>query len=315
MAKKRFPSYRPNIELSMKREIRKRCGYGCVICGNPIIRYHHIVPWSECKEHQAENITLLCPQHHDEHHAKLISRSQIIEADKAPFAKESGFTSPLKLRYADKPITVKTKFHEIFAPWHPSEPFIFLSIDSLVLILLHQEDDRVLISCQLHDRNNNQVVVILDNEVILSSASEDVEVTANRIVIKHSDGVRIDFEFEPPNIFTIGGFIFFNGLMLDLDRMLPMGDHANSRFTRIGHPLPVHPDELKIPRIAYAFGDVMFNAKIHYQMRYIDRYALSASEVQAMLRKKRKEPHGYQFMPGTILMNLSSGPRRRDRGA
>ncbi|MBU5337278.1 hypothetical protein [Intestinibacter bartlettii] len=42
---------RPPIPNPLKRELRQEAHFGCVNCGNPIIEYHHITPWSEVKEH------------------------------------------------------------------------------------------------------------------------------------------------------------------------------------------------------------------------------------------------------------------------
>jgi len=57
---------RPAISDPIKREVRQRCGFGCVICGVPIYDYEHMVPHTEVQEHLANNVTLLCPTHHRE---------------------------------------------------------------------------------------------------------------------------------------------------------------------------------------------------------------------------------------------------------
>jgi hypothetical protein len=44
----------------MKREIRQRCGFGCVLCGIRIYQYDHIIDYAQVQEHTADNITLLC---------------------------------------------------------------------------------------------------------------------------------------------------------------------------------------------------------------------------------------------------------------
>lgn len=55
---------RPPIPAKIKRLVRQRCGFGCVICGSPIYEYDHIVNWSETHHHKAEELTLLCSKHH-----------------------------------------------------------------------------------------------------------------------------------------------------------------------------------------------------------------------------------------------------------
>lgn len=55
---------RPDISEPMKREIRRRCGFGCIICGMPMFDYHHIEDYAIAQKHEADNIVLLCPNHH-----------------------------------------------------------------------------------------------------------------------------------------------------------------------------------------------------------------------------------------------------------
>jgi hypothetical protein len=52
------------IPEPVKREVRQRCGFGCVICGKPLYDYDHKLGFSKVRRHVAEQITLLCPTHH-----------------------------------------------------------------------------------------------------------------------------------------------------------------------------------------------------------------------------------------------------------
>jgi 5-methylcytosine-specific restriction endonuclease McrA len=73
---------RPDIPDGIKREVRQRCGFGCVLCGFPIYEYEHIIDYSIVREHVAANLTLLCPNHHAQKTRKLISR-QVVETANA----------------------------------------------------------------------------------------------------------------------------------------------------------------------------------------------------------------------------------------
>jgi len=55
---------RPPIPDPVKRTIRQRCGFGCVICGLPIYEYDHIFGYKNETGHIVEEITLLCDHHH-----------------------------------------------------------------------------------------------------------------------------------------------------------------------------------------------------------------------------------------------------------
>jgi hypothetical protein len=72
--------------------VRKRCGFGCAICGFAIVEYHHFPPFSEIGRHEADKITLLCPNHHTQAHKDIISAEDIIYANNHPCCKQKGFS-------------------------------------------------------------------------------------------------------------------------------------------------------------------------------------------------------------------------------
>tara|TARA_R110002095_G_scaffold35615_1_gene33504 strand:- start:1989 stop:2720 length:732 start_codon:yes stop_codon:yes gene_type:complete len=55
---------RPAIPEEVKRQLRQEAGFGCCKCGNPIIDYHHIIPWEKEQHFRAEDMMALCPTHH-----------------------------------------------------------------------------------------------------------------------------------------------------------------------------------------------------------------------------------------------------------
>ena len=58
---------RPNVPAELKRRILCEAGHRCAIhkCREIIeVDIHHIVPWSQCKEHRYENLIALCPNCH-----------------------------------------------------------------------------------------------------------------------------------------------------------------------------------------------------------------------------------------------------------
>ena len=66
---------RPAIPSGIQREVRQRCGFGCVICGMPLYEYEHMKEWAIVREHVADDITLLCDQHHREKTSGLLPKN------------------------------------------------------------------------------------------------------------------------------------------------------------------------------------------------------------------------------------------------
>ncbi|MHB0562224.1 hypothetical protein ACX3RA_15640, partial [Escherichia coli] len=51
------------IPETIKRQIRQRCGFGCVICGFGFYDYEHFKPdFVDAKVHDPNGMTLLCSQ-------------------------------------------------------------------------------------------------------------------------------------------------------------------------------------------------------------------------------------------------------------
>lgn len=83
-----------DIPLPVRREVRQRCGFGCVVCGSGIIDYDHFDPeYAEAKDHKAEGITLLCPTCHGKVTRGMMSRQTLIEHNADPKCNQSGFSS------------------------------------------------------------------------------------------------------------------------------------------------------------------------------------------------------------------------------
>jgi 5-methylcytosine-specific restriction endonuclease McrA len=76
---------RPPIPSKIKREVRQRCGFGCVICGSPIYEYEHMVEWCKTHHHRADELTLLCSQHHAEKTKRLLPEEKVKAANNNPY--------------------------------------------------------------------------------------------------------------------------------------------------------------------------------------------------------------------------------------
>ena len=75
------------ISESTKRIVRQNDGFGCCVCGFPIIDYHHIVPDST----KPEEIMLLCPNHHREATLEAVTIKEQNVFKKNPFNIQHGF--------------------------------------------------------------------------------------------------------------------------------------------------------------------------------------------------------------------------------
>src|SRR3954452_13658040 len=80
-----------DISSKIKKAVRRRCGFGCVICGNAIITYEHVEPtFANARIHDPQCITLLCGGHQLESSKGTLSKETILQADRAPYCKGTG---------------------------------------------------------------------------------------------------------------------------------------------------------------------------------------------------------------------------------
>jgi len=80
------------IPASVRKQVRRRCKFGCVVCGSAVVTYEHMEPpYSDAKSHDPNQITLLCGHHPLESSKGLLSKERIEECNKRPKGAERGF--------------------------------------------------------------------------------------------------------------------------------------------------------------------------------------------------------------------------------
>ena len=84
---------RQPIHADMERAVRRKGYYGCVCCGCPIVDYHHIIPYSDVKEHTEENLVALCCNCHRDVHSGVISDRRLRQAISNPYNKQHQFVA------------------------------------------------------------------------------------------------------------------------------------------------------------------------------------------------------------------------------
>jgi len=100
MAEDSAPPTSRNIPYPIQREIRQRCGFGCVVCGLPLYEYDHLLGWANVHRHVADEITLLCDRHHREKGSGLLPPSTVDGANRNPYNLRTGVSKPYDLHYS-----------------------------------------------------------------------------------------------------------------------------------------------------------------------------------------------------------------------
>lgn len=174
-----------NIDAATKREVRQRCGFGCVNCGCAVYQYEHLDPtFANAKSHDPARIVLLCGGCHDRVTRGLLSKETVALRALKPKCKEKGFSfGPLDVGTGPLTITVGTaKFQNV-------RYAIQLNGENILHFAEPQEAGApISLNAFLADQDGHEVLRIVDNEWRTSSRNWDVEVIGNRISIRRDRG-------------------------------------------------------------------------------------------------------------------------------
>lgn len=143
------------IPVQIQRQLRKECFYGCAVCGVPLLKYAHIVPYNRIQALLPENMIALCPQHYYKYDSGDLSESSLREAKKDPHNKLQP-QDAFFVESQDLTINIgKCKFintHRI------------LAVDDFDLITVTRENGKyLLLDVNLFDRMNSLIATISEN--------------------------------------------------------------------------------------------------------------------------------------------------------
>ena len=194
-----------NIPEGVKRQVRKNCGFGCIICRSGIYQYEHIIPeYSNAEEHDPNKICCLCGTCHDAVTRGIISKETIANKyikiqESVKNGKVTPPTGPIDITTKCPTITIGSflykaglstlvKYHDksiiSFSPGRDGEPG---RIDALI-----------------HDRDGNLSFQIIGNEWIGPTNKFDMRVKGKSLKIWEKRGETVlQLVLNPPNDITV----------------------------------------------------------------------------------------------------------------
>lgn len=182
------------ISADVRRSVRRRCGFGCVLCGQAIIQYHHFdPPFEDATENRPEGITLLCGQCHAKFHKGLISLDTITKANGSPYCMTAG-------RAKDK------LFFSCTSPqvWLGSAgiqcqyPIVYHNELILGFDAAAEQGSPLRLQANLTGPDGEKIFEVVDNEWQVGANLFDIEEVANRLVIRNSGRkIILDMTFVP----------------------------------------------------------------------------------------------------------------------
>lgn len=208
---------RPSIPRPVKRAVRQRCGFGCVVCGLPIYEYEHVLGWANVRRHREDEIVLLCPLHHAERTKGLLTNETFNVASESPFNLRGGVTAPYALQFSGKEYLFDVGTIRFSGSLDSDGTFVQpVRIDGTSILGVRLEDSHFLLNLYVASESGQIVLAIIDNELIFSSWVWDAEFVGRRIIVREGHGkILIDLEFNSPGGLRIRrGRLLWNGIEL-----------------------------------------------------------------------------------------------------
>lgn len=186
------------IPSAVKREIRQRSKFGCVVCRCGIYEYEHIKPeFHEAHEHDPKNMCLLCGQCHNKVTRNILSKETVArlygELQENQEIKSPGEVFDLN----SGNITVKVGA----CIFKCSEEIIRFG-DKLILSINPPENLSSLpsLSGLFSDEDGNEIFRIDNNEWTGPTEYWDVEFAGSELTIRSAPGkIALKLKVNPPN--------------------------------------------------------------------------------------------------------------------
>lgn len=194
-----------NIPLPIQREVRQRCGFGCVICGMPLYEYEHMSEWAQVHRHVADEITLLCDQHHREKTGGLLPKGILQKANANPFNLREGVSKPYNLHFSGNQAEIVIGGNSFTCEDQGyGTVMVPISIDGVALIGLILGDGHLLLNVVAFDEFNSPVLHIKNNQLFYSTSPWDIQLISTTLTIREAHRkILLELEFSPPNKVTV----------------------------------------------------------------------------------------------------------------
>ena len=184
------------IPSSVKREVRQRCGFGCIRCGFSLYDYEHFSPdFKDAEVHDPDGITLLCMQCNQKRNRKVLSVESVRRANNDPKCLQQGFANEA-FDFGSDPIEV------VFAGvtfTNCTHLIIVAGISVLSVTNPEQAGEPYRLSGRFSDDCGAATLKIEENIWSVGADNWDVECEGPKITIRRGPGdIVLVLRSEPP---------------------------------------------------------------------------------------------------------------------
>jgi len=192
---------RSSLSETVKRQIRKNSGFGCVKCGLAVGEYEHVDPeFNEALEHTPANMTYLCGRHHDLVTLGRVAKSTVKEWMKRPAALQAGFSFEQFDIGPNRPTIVLGNITAI-------RPHVLIEYRDVPIFWIDEPEEPggpFRLNADFRNRSGHVVFSIRNNEWRARTDNWDVESKGPRTIIRNgSRDIALTIRTDPPNQLTV----------------------------------------------------------------------------------------------------------------
>jgi hypothetical protein len=230
-----------SIPAEIKRLIRQKSKFGCVICRQAIYTYEHINPvFTEAKIHDPECMCLLCPNHQRDSTDGVLSKTEILNAYHRVQSSE-GVDAPNRHGFFDLVGNQEASI-QIGPTTFIGYPSI-INIDGIDFLSFKRSSDKghsFQINAKFFDNTGCELFRIKNNEWIGNNQFWDVDIVGTSLIIRRKKGeilfsVEKDLMINKLNITRLNMWALPFHIKTDKGHLL-VGQHdlINKRYVYYG---------------------------------------------------------------------------------
>jgi hypothetical protein len=210
------PENRPPIPEPMKRAVRQKCKFGCVVCGSPVFEYDHLEEFSVVGEHTENNLILLCPNHHRDKTSGRLPRAELERHSERPFNGVRSHTAPYsRLFIAGQTISFEIGGNTYVSSISDGGSYNAIEFDGTTVVGFKRDGESVLLDINLTDESGNSILLVKDGELQISTGVWDFEYVGPVIKIRSAARhIELMITIQASGICIDKGTFYANGRAL-----------------------------------------------------------------------------------------------------
>lgn len=205
------------IPKKIKETVRNRDLKRCVICGTPIFEYYPTKAYFTENPHK-NNVLLLCPKHVEEARKGILSEEDLEKARLEPFKPEKGKEKNYEINFISDLVKLHLGNNQLLRIFtKEKDSFAAIKYRNFPIIKFEKGKDGLELSICMIDDKNNIILLIIDNEVVLSNAHWDISYVKKNLKIEDKQkkyALNLYLDSENNDLVLSNDSFIFNGKKL-----------------------------------------------------------------------------------------------------